>query len=171
MFAGRGADAGYDLRMAHDHEATVTIAQTRSIFEADTIAAALRSRGVDARVMNAATNAVWGGMFTPAAVMVLASEEAAARLALEEIKSEVSQIDWEQAVIEEPGAGEGRSVLREPSRARQWMWTLVVILVPAGLFVLSYGVNRSDPAIQAIGGTLVLCALVMGAYLMMPERE
>ncbi len=155
--------------MVEDREPTVTILSTNTPFEADAVAAALRARGVNAQVILAANAAMWGGALGQAQLVVLASEEAAARRSLEEIKAEVSQIDWDNVDLgEEPP----NLRLSETTRTKRWMRTLMVVLVPIGLGVLALGVDRGDRMIQMLGGLLVCTAIAMACSLYLgPEKD
>ena len=44
-------------------------------------------------------------------------------------------------------------------------------MVPIGLFVLAYGVERADPNIKIVGGTLLVASMVLVGYQMFPERR
>ena len=155
--------------MSADNEHTTVVAETRTAFEAEAIAAALRERGVNARVFDAPTAAAWGlplGSSISVKIAVLESEAEGARHALEEIRAESASIDWDQVDL---GSDPTVQRLTQVSRSRRWVWTLIVLLVPAGFIVLTIGVNRGDPILKIIGGVLLAGALVMGAAQMIPE--
>ncbi len=157
--------------MSAENEHTVIVAETRTAFEAEAIAGALRDRGVDARVFDAATSAAWGISLTGingVKVAVLEHEAEMARRELEAIRAESASIDWDQVDL---GSDPGVQRLVQVSRSRRWVWTLIVLLVPAGFMVLTIGVSRADPILKIIGGVLLGAALVMGAAQMMPDSR
>ncbi len=157
--------------MSAENEHTTVVAETRTAFEAETIAAALRDRGIDARVFDGATSAAWGISLTginSVKVVVLEHEVAAAKLALEDIRVGSASIDWDQVDL---GSDPAVQRLTQVSRSRRWVWTLIVLLVPAAFIVLTIGVDRGDQILKIIGGVLLAAALVMGAAQMMPDRE
>lgn len=149
----------------------MVIAETRTAFEAETIAAALRERGVDARVFDGATAQAWGmaikGVSGPK-VVVLEHHAEAARKALEEVRAESASIDWDAVDL-----GDDPSVQRltQVSRSRRWVWTVMMLLVPIGFVVLTLGVQRGDSMVKILGGVLLAAALVMGINQMLPERR
>ncbi len=157
--------------MSAENEHTTVVAETRTAFEAETIAAALRERGIDARVFDAATATAWGMSLTGingVKVAVLEHEADAAKRALEEIRVESASIDWDQVDL---GSDPSVQRLTQVSRSRRWVWTLVILLVPAAFIVLTIGVQRGDLILKTIGGVLLAAALVMGATQMMPEGK
>lgn len=158
--------------MTGDHEKTVVIATTRTAFEADTIATALKAQGFDARVVDTATAAVWGGVgggIAQAKVIVLEHEAAGARQALSQIRFEGQSIDWDAVDVGE--AADGPRMSRW-SRTRRAMWTLAVaVLPPLGVVVLIYGVQQGQPMVQVMGGTVLAAAVVMVLLLVMPARR
>jgi hypothetical protein len=158
--------------MSGEQEKTAVVATTRTAFEAEAIAASLREHNVDARVLDTATNIAWGGVQLGAAggvkVVVLEHELDAAKLALEEIRVESASIDWDAVDL---GSDPRVARLANYSRTRRWVWTVVIMLIPAGLFVLAYGVDHSDDIVKILGGTLLGAALVMAAFQLMPERR
>ena len=82
--------------MSAENERTTVVAETRTAFEAEAIAAALRERGVDARVFDGATSAAWGislAGINGVKVVVLEHEVPAAQLALQDIRAESASID------------------------------------------------------------------------------
>ena len=157
--------------MTADNERTVVIAETRTAFEAETIAAALRERGVDARVFDSATTQAWGMAISGvsgAKVVVLEHQADEARKAMEEVRVESASIDWDAVEL-----GDDPSVQRltQVAKARRWVWTVMMLLVPAGFIVLSVGIHGGDPMVKILGGVLLATALVMGINQMLPERR
>jgi membrane protein YdbS with pleckstrin-like domain len=69
------------------------------------------------------------------------------------------------------GSDEEARKLIQVSRTNRWIWTIAVLMVPIGLFVLAFGVDRGDPIIKVVGGTLLLTAIVMAVYKLFPERK
>lgn len=148
--------------MTGENERTVVVATTATAFEAETIAAALRERGFEARVVGVAGDVIMGvsiGRETGIKVMVFEHELESARRALDAIRQDAREIDWEQAEMGEDDS-EAQQLLQY-ARAKRWMWTLVIVLAPAGLFVVSAGVMRGDKIVQMIGGVLITLAIVM----------
>lgn len=156
--------------MTSDNEPTVTLLNCRTSFEAEAIAHALRSRGVNAQTVDSANAGIWLGMnnVSQPKIVVLAHDEARARRALEEIKSEVSEIDWSTVDVGDEAEGVR---LTEAARTRRWMWTLLVILVPIGLFILALGLQRGDRMIQLLGGVLLATSLALALGAMSPEKD
>lgn len=156
--------------MSHENEATIELIRTRTAFEADSIAAALKARGIDARVIGTAGAAVWGGapQLSAVKILVLQSQEAQAQRALEELKSESSSIDWDAVDVGDESEGVR---LTEAAKSRRWMWTLVCVMVPVGLAILALGIDRGDSMIKMLGGMLVTSAVVMAVFLMGGERK
>ncbi len=157
--------------MTADNERTVVIAETRTAFEAETIAAALRERGVDARVLDGATTQAWGMAISGVSgvkVVVLEHQVEAARKAMEEVRVESASIDWDAVEL-----GHDPSVQRltQVAKSRRWVWTVIMLLVPAGFIVLSVGIHRGDSMVKILGGVLLATALVMGINQMLPERR
>jgi hypothetical protein len=155
--------------MDDDREPTVTLLSTRTPFEADAIVAALQARGVNAQVILASNAAMWGGALGYAQIVVLASQEAPARKALEDLKAEVSQIDWDNVDL---GDDPADLRLSDAQRTRRFTRTLMVIFVPIGLLLLAWGVDRNDRFIQIFGGLLIAMSMAMGCYLFLgPGRD
>lgn len=154
--------------MPDDQLRLVEIAQTVTPFEAETIAAALRDQGVEARVM--VSNAAYAGLtnLNSARVMVRQDQIIQAQAALAVIQERGSSIDWDSVDV-----GDDREAMRtmQMARSRRWTWTLVVLAIPVALFVLFFGVARADPILQTLGGTLVMVAMAMGIAMLMAERE
>jgi hypothetical protein len=157
--------------MPGDNERTAVVAVCQNAFEAETIAAALRERNVDARVFDAATSVAWGMSMGPVSgvkVVVLEHELDAARLALDDIRVESASIDWDAVDL---GSDPQVQRLAQVSRARRWVWTVVLLLVPAGFVVFQIGSNRGDVLLKTLGATLLAAAIIMGGYQMMPDRR
>lgn len=142
----------------------VVLLETRTGFEAETIAAALNARGILARTADTATANVLSGVTTRAKVLVPAENETIARQVLDEIRAETSEIDWD-AMDLGPEEQDGR--FHAARRGRRVLATVCIFLVPIGLSVFALGTNRSDTVLQAIGGTVMLCALAIGFGLVM----
>jgi hypothetical protein len=96
-------------------------------------------------------------------VLVAAEAQTLAKQVLEEIKAEVSQIDWESMDL---GPEEDVARLHSARRGRRILLTLCIILVPIGLAVFALGNDRGDSILQAIGGAVMLSALAIGIGLM-----
>lgn len=145
--------------MLEDRERTVALVTTRTSFEAEVIAQALRERGVNAQV--ATTPQLPVGSMNAARVMVLESEEDFARRALEDVKAENSRVNWEQAEFDEPDEEATRTVRRAVNKENRLVLTLGVIFVPIGLAVLMYGTMYLNPMVRTIGGAVLACAMIM----------
>lgn len=157
--------------MSSDRERTVVVATTPTAFHAETIATALRERGLDARVLDAATTQIWGMPMGPSGgvkVVVLEHEADRAKIAIEDVRAESAGIDWDTVDL-----GDDPEVRRlvQYSKARRWVWTVALLLVPGGLFVMWAGVTRSDYIVKIIGGTMLAAALVMSILQTLPERR
>lgn len=147
-----------------DARQSVTLVTVPRAFEAETIAAALRERGVNAQAVGTTMGAVLSNQIAPARVMVLAEEADHARAVLEQIQAEASRIDWSQADFpDEPPPD-------VPSPGR-WLWTTAVLLVPLGLIVLTVGVQRRDAMIQGIGGAALVSAIVIFMLMLNADRS
>lgn len=142
-----------------DTRATATLLKTTTGFEAEAIAAALRERGVEARAVDTTTGAMLSNQVSPPRVIVLAHELEHARVVLDQVQTEASQIDWSQVEL---GEAEAPPL---PPRTR-WTWTLAVLLVPVGLVVLSIGTQRNDRLLQTIGGAVLAASMVIAIALM-----
>ena len=135
-------------------ESTAVLVSTRTAFEAETIAAALRERGMAAQAINTASAQVWGGLVVgQAKVLVYERELEDARALLKTIRAEGAAVDWDTVDV-------GPEFDAEKSSSRS-AWTVVLLLVLLGLGVLSVGVKRADPVLQALG----VCALIFAAIL------
>ena len=157
--------------MGTESEKTVAVAVTPTVFLAETIAAALRERGIDARVLDDGATGTWGMPMGPGngvKVVVLERDKEGAELALAEVRVESQSIDWEAVDL---GTSPEVQRMAQASRARRWVWTISILMVPIGLFVLAFGVDRGDPNIKIVGGTLLLASIVLVVYQMFPERR
>lgn len=158
--------AGQDL------ERSVVLVSTKTSFEGEVIAAALRERGVNARVLGEAQLPVggaggpgWGG--GGAKVMVLESEESGARAALEEIRSESAQLDWDSIEHEDREHAAARAL----SKHKRFVMTAGVLFIPVGLAVLGYGTMYDNPMVRTVGGTVVACAAIMIGYAVFSKHD
>jgi Putative prokaryotic signal transducing protein len=158
--------------MFEDRERTSPVASTRTVFEAEAIAAALQARGINARVVDAANAALWSGTFGGAKVIVLEHDKSAAAEALRELRTERDSIDWDQVDVGAPGPDkrEGEST-RQQREHRRWSWTAAVLLMPIGFMLLAAGAGRGDPLLQMLGGALLVGSLVIAGYLFLPESR
>jgi hypothetical protein len=159
--------------MASDEDRSAVIATTTTAFHAETIAAALRDRGIEARVADAGTSLPWGGVeVRPEGggvhVVVRERDRDAALRTLEKVREESASIDWDAAEL---GSDPAVERIAQVSRTRRWVWTMAMLLVPAGLFMLSLGTSRGDRILQMIGGTLLGAAIVMIVMQMLPAQE
>jgi hypothetical protein len=135
-------------------ESTAVLVTTRTAFEAETIAAALRDRGMAAQAINTASAQVWGGLAVgQAKVLVYEREIEDARVLLKTIRAEGAAVDWDTADV-----GPEFDLEKPASRST---WTTVLICVLLGLVVLSIGMKRFDPVLQALG----VCALIFAAII------
>ncbi|HVU65152.1 MAG TPA: hypothetical protein VHC70_14315 [Phycisphaerales bacterium] len=159
--------------MSTPEERSAVVATTETAFHAETIAAALRDRGVEARVADAGTLLPWGGVdVRPEGrgvhVVVRESDRANAIRTLEQLREESASIDWDAADL---GSDPTVERIVQVSRTRRWVWTVAVLLVPIGLFVLAYATTRNDRIVQILGGTLLLAAIVMIVMQLFPSQE
>lgn len=153
----------------HTHgDGAVVLLQTKTGFEAETIAAALNARGILARSADTAGSAVMSGVLISPKVLVPAHMEGLANQVLAEIKAEMTDVDWDELDL---GPEEHSPQMRAARRGRRMLATLCVVLVPVGLMVLAAGMARNDATVQAIGGVTTLSALVIAmAMLFAPGR-
>lgn len=145
--------------MHGDDERTTALVSTRTSFEAEVIAQALRERGVDATVVP--TPQLPLNPTQAARVLVLESDLDDARRALEDIKSESSRINWEEVEFDEPDEHSARAIRRVTNKQNRLVMTIGVVLLPIGLAVMMYGSVYVNPMIQTIGGTVLVAALVL----------
>ncbi len=143
---------------------TVVLLETTTGFEAETIAAALRSRGIEARTADTATAAIMNNAIGYSKVLVLRAQEAEARQTLRTIRQDSVDIDWKTEVGE---GGEGSPREGVKSRGERVLLTTSVVLVPAGLFVLTSGVNQHNQVIQILGGAILAMALVAASVVLL----
>lgn len=134
-------------------ESTAVLITTRTAFEAETIAAALRDRGMAAQAIDTATTQLWAGAIGGAKVLVYQRELDDARELLKTIRAEGAAVDWDAADI-----GPEFDADKPSSRAT---WTIVLICVMLGLGVLAVGMKNHDPILEALG----VCALILAAII------
>lgn len=144
-------------------DGAVVLLETRTGFEAEAIAAALVNRGIAARTADTSTSMVMSNVLVRAKVLVPSHLETLARQVLDEIKAEMTDIDWEAMDI---GPEEDLPKLHAARRGRRMLATVCIILVPVGLGVLAMGTQRRDVVLQAIGGAVVLTAMAIAGSLM-----
>lgn len=150
-------------------DGAVVLLETRTGFEAETIAAALVNRGIAARTADTSTAMVMSNVVVRAKVLVPSHLEILARQVLDEIKAEMNEIDWEAMDI---GPEEDLPRLHAARRGRRMLGTVCIILVPVGLGVLAMGTQRRDVVLQAIGGAVVLTAMaIAGSLLVLAGRR
>jgi len=149
--------------MSHGHEGAVVLLETRTGFEAESIAAALTARGIEARPADVNSAAMFSNIIVRPKVLVPAHTEGLARQLLAEIKAEMTQIDWDTMDV---GPEENIPRLHAALRGRRIIATLSILLVPVGLGVLSIGAQRGDTMLQAIGGAVLLISITIALSLM-----
>lgn len=147
----------------------VTLTSASSEIEAETIAAALRERGIDARAV--------GGMIPLRAevhretrVMVLRADLERARLALRAIKADSVDIAWDEL---NPGQPEGPEPDGAAPSPRRWAWTLIfVFMLPVGLFLtfIAGGPDR-DVVVRSLGPIILTVAAVMALWLFLSRDD
>lgn len=142
--------------MHDDRERTLELVSTRTGFEAEAIAAALRERGINAQTIDSQNAELWGGSMGTAKVVVLERDALAARAALEDIRSDARRIDWEAVDV-----GEGPSTLTARRRHHRAALTLAFLLLPVGFIIISHGTLRHNPMVQLIGGTLMTLSIAI----------
>jgi hypothetical protein len=145
-------------------DGAVVLLETKTGFEAEAIAAALLGRGIDARTADTATAMVMSGVLVRAKVLVPAHTETLARQVLDEIKAEMTDIDWANMDV---GPEDDTPRMHAARRGRRLIATLSILLVPVGLAVLALGAQRKDLTLQAIGGAVVLSALAIAMALLL----
>jgi hypothetical protein len=158
--------------MPSDPAEPVVLSTHTTEFQAATLARALESRGIPARVVGALTTGFRAEAPGVSKVMVLRRDLEQARAAVQAIRAEgTDDIDWSEA--------ESAPLPFEPTDAapaspeRSWGWTVVlVILLPIGLFVTWLG-NRpgSDTISRAIGPVILATAAVLVAWLVTSGSE
>ena len=80
-------------------ESTAVLITTRSAFEAETVAAALRQRGMAAQAVDTVTTALWAGAVGGAKVLVYQRELEDAKALLKAIRAEGAAVDWDTADV------------------------------------------------------------------------
>lgn len=152
--------------MSSDPAEPVVLSTHTTEFQAATLARALESRGIPARVIGALTTGFRAEAPGVAKVMVLQRDLERARAAVAAIKAEgTDEIDWSEAESAAPPPEAPEPAHAAPERS--WGWTVVlVILLPIGLFVTWLG-NRpgADPISRAIGPVILGIAAVLVAWL------
>ncbi len=156
-------------------ERTTELLSTRTAFEAETIAEALRQRGISAQAVDAQNAQLWAGAFGGAKVLVLVRQHEAAKAALEEIRREAQNIDWSQTdaggADDDVEDSDSASSRRARRRHRRAALTLAMVIVPVGFIVLSRGTLQHNPLVQIIGGTLLALALAIWIIVQNAGRE
>jgi len=152
----------YTSWMSYSNDGAAILLETRTGFEAETIAAALNARGIEARTVDTATAAALSNTVVRAKVLVPRASEMLARQVLEEIKAENDQIDWESMDL---GPEEDVPRMHTARRGRRLLMTVCIVLVPIGLAVFALGTDRYDTTLQAIGGAVMLSALAVAMSL------
>lgn len=167
--------------MTFEQERGVELLTTRTAFEGEVVASALRERGIRAQVLADPQLHAW--TMHGARVMVLEGQLEEARRALGEIRA-AAQAD-QQAELDEPQepraqhhAQGGRRMdrgdelsyheLEERRRAAQLKaaLTLGVGLVPFGLALLAYSTVRPNELVRGIGGIVLLTSAVLIVYVL-----
>lgn len=143
---------------ARPSDGPVVLMETRNGFEAEAIAAALTQRGIAARAADTASAMVMSNTVVRPKVLVPGGTEGLARQVLDEIRAEMTDIDWEEMDL---GPEDDSPRLHAARRGRRIIATLCVLLVPVGLSVLAIGTQRHDTMLQAIGGAVTLCSLTI----------
>lgn len=148
--------------MTQPPPSVVVLLETRTGFEAETIAAALNARGIEARTADTAMTVMYAGTVVRAKVLVPAAAETLARQVLDELRAEMTSIDWDAMDM---GPEEDTTRLHAARRGRRLLMTICIVLVPIGLAVFALGNDRHDMTLQTIGGAVMLCAVAIGASL------
>lgn len=145
--------------MSGRSEELVLLVETRTGFEAETIAAALNDRGVLARVMGATTAELWSSSFGGAQVMVRADEIDRATRELAQIRRDARQAADDQ--WEAFDDADDDTPLRDPQLRRGYWTLLLLFMVPTGLWLLSRGTMQQNPYVKILGGVLLISAGVI----------
>jgi hypothetical protein len=152
---------------ADDPQEPVVLRTVRSDFEAETIAAALRDRGIDARAVGGETAGYRAAAPGAVRVMVRRLDLERAEQALLDIRTGSVDIAWDEL---NPGPPEDAAE-PEPaaSDSRRWAWTAALaFLLPAGLFLtFTFSGPNYSREIRAIGPIVVGVALVIIAALLL----
>lgn len=143
-------------------DAPVVLLETRTGFEAEAIAAALMNRGIAARTVDTNTAMTMSNVVVRAKVLVPGHLETLARQVLDEIKAEMTEIDWDAMDL---GPADDVPRMHAARRGRRLLATTCVLLTPVGLGVLAIGAQRRDLVLQAIGGAVVMTALAIALSL------
>lgn len=150
---------------------TVVLLETRTGFEAETIAAALRSRGIEARTADMASAALFSNATGYSKVLVLRGQEEEARQTLRTIRQDSVDIDWDQVNPEALGS---ERPLSTRTRGERLLLTTSVVLIPLGLFLLTYGTNQHNLVVQILAGAVLAFSVVVGGVVLLRpggERE
>jgi hypothetical protein len=151
------------MGQAPAHDGAVILLETRTGFEAEAIAAALNARGIAAQTADTATAMTMSNVLVRSKVLVPAHLETLAKQVLDEVKAEMTEIDWDTMDV---GPAEDVPRMHAARRGRRMMSTVTILLVPVGLAVLALGTQRRDVMLQAIGGSVVLCSAAIALSLM-----
>ncbi len=169
--------------MPPDPDEPVTLTSATTEFKAATIARALEARGIPARIYGALTTGFRAEAPGVSNVMVLRKDLGRAKAALAEIQSGHDDIDWSEAerAAPHPDAPEPPAPIPFPDARgqiipqseRRWAWTLIfVVLLPAGgVVTILTAATALDPAVKAIGPTILAIAAVMAFWLITTKRE
>lgn len=151
------------------HDGAVVLVETNTDFEAETIAAALNGRGIPARTADVASTVMLASSVVKAKVLVPAAQATLARQVLDEVRAEMSDIDWDAIDL---GPEDNTPQMQAARRGRRILATVCIVLVPVGLGVLAIGSQRHDLKIQVIGGSVTFCslAIAMGLTLLTGRR-
>lgn len=129
------ADRGYHRpHVAHDPAEPVVLTSTRTEFEANVIAEALRAQGIESRVVSvvgAVLGAYVPGMQDAIQVLVRAEDAQRARDALAATRSDSVDIAWDELDV---GETADPLAARRPIGVRRWMRGSTIALL---LFVMS----------------------------------
>lgn len=157
--------------MNSDREKTIVLKTTNTAFEAETIVEALRDRGIRAHALDIATNQAWGMNMGPVGgvkIVVMESQFLEAKSALADMNVTSASIDWDSIDV---GDDREAQEMLQSYKTRRWMLTLMIFLLPGGLVVFSFGQNRGDVVLSAIGTVCMATAIVMGFSLLWPSKR
>lgn len=144
-----------------NRDATAVLLRAKTPFEGETIAAALRELGIEARVLNSASWQATSGMFSQVEVVVLGSQLDDARAELERLRADYAGRAWE--IDAESPDDDAHAAANARPRHGRFALTVAVFCVPLGLLILSAGTTYRSPPAQVVGGVLLVLAMVIVA--------
>lgn len=175
--------------MGDDPDMLVVLATARTEFEAETLAEALRARGVRAEVFAAAASALqWEGGYTdPIKVMVRRGDAERAEEIRVSLKADSVDIDWDEVETGDAAPAIAGKIADERARMAEFdgprpnsmlkkVWrvglVLLVTMLALGVFNISAGLTWSISEHRALSlatGTVVTIAMLLLLWRAMRE--